>query len=217
MVKRSLLFIGLSTILASGLQANNLINGSFETGDFSGWTVSGSAVVCAGGDSFCGVPFDGTFSATLNGGDVTPDAVIDQTFATTPGTVYRLTFAYGIMDFVGGAAQQLRAEIISSVGGVHDLLDQTVSSPTSVNAGDAVNAAVNYGLFTFTFTADDTSATLQFSDLASNPSGSIDGKLDAVSIDVVPEPSSLLLMLTGIAPLAYWRRKLSLGWPKLNR
>jgi len=209
LVKRSLLFIGLSTILASGLQANNLINGSFQTGDFTGWAVSGSAVVCAGGDPFCGVPFDGTFSATLNGGDVSPDAVVSQTFATTPGTVYLLTFAYGIMDFVGGATQQLRAEVISSAGGVHDLLDQTVSSPLSVDPGGAFNAAVSYGLYSFTFTADDTTTTLQFSDLASNPSGSIDGKLDAVSIEVAPEPSSLLLMLTGIAPLVYRRKRSS--------
>lgn len=209
MRKLSLAVIGFSTILASGLQANGLVNGSFELGDFTGWTATGSIGVCAGGDFFCGVPFDGTFSATLNGGDVTPDAVLDQTFTTTPGTLYRLTFAYGIMDFVGGSTQQLHAEIISAAGGAHDLVDQTVSSPPSIAPGGAVNAAVNYGVFSFTFTADDTSATLHFSDLASNPSGSIDGKLDAVSIDVVPEPASLLLMLTGIAPLVYGRKRLS--------
>jgi len=33
--------------------------------------------------------------------------------------------------------------------------------------------------------------------------------LDAVSIEVAPEPSSLLLMLTGIAPLVYRRKRSS--------
>ena len=41
---------GLSVFLASNVHANNLINGGFETGDFTGWTTSGTASVCAGGD-----------------------------------------------------------------------------------------------------------------------------------------------------------------------
>jgi hypothetical protein len=110
------------------------------------------------------------------------------------------------MDFVGGASQQLQVEIISSLGGAHDLLNQTVTSPPSVLATSAFNAPVNYQLFTFGFIADDTSATLQFTDVATNPTGSIDGKLDAASVDT-PEPGSLLLLAAGLAAMFMGRLK----------
>lgn len=204
--KLSFSVLGLSVLLSSGLQANVLTNGGFETGDFSSWTVNGGAVVCAGASPFCGVPYEGTFSVTLNSGDSAPTAVLDQAFLTGPGTFYQVSFAYGIMDFVGGASQQLQVEIISSLGGAHDLLNQTVTSPPSVLATSAFNAPVNYQLFTFGFIADDTSATLQFTDVATNPTGSIDGKLDAASVDT-PEPGSLLLLAAGLAAMFMGRLK----------
>ena len=53
----------------------------------------------------------------MNAGDVTADALISQTFATDPGVTYRLTFAYGVLDFVGGVTQQVQAEVVSAFGG----------------------------------------------------------------------------------------------------
>ncbi len=199
MGKIALGIIGMSVLLGSGLHADVLVNGGFETGDFTGWTVTGVANVCDGPTEFCGNPFEGNFSVNLNSGESAASAVISQTFATDPGTTYAVTFAYGIMDFVGGSAQQLQVEVISTLAGNHDLLNQTVTSPPSIDPGGAFNAQVNYQLFTFSFVADDTSATLQFTDVAGNPSGSIDGKLDAASVDPVPEPGTMALIAAGLA------------------
>ena len=100
----------------------------------------------------------------------------------------------------GASLFNCRLEIVSSLGGNHDLLNQTVTSPPSFHDTDAFTTPINYQLFTFGFTADDTSATLQFTDVATNITGSIDGKLDAASIDT-PEPGSLLLLAAGLAAL----------------
>jgi hypothetical protein len=142
--KLSLAAFGLSVLLASIVQANVITNGGFETGDFTGWTVSGAAVVCnSATGTFCGVAYEGIYSVSLNSGDAPPSAVLDQTFLTVPGTPYDVSFAYGIVDFVGGASHQLQAEIVSSLGGNHDLLNQTVTSPPSVLATSEFGAAVN--------------------------------------------------------------------------
>ncbi len=69
-------------------------NGSFETGDFSGWTVSGDTGFtgicdvssCPGGFG----PQDGNFAAYF--GPVGDTATISQTIATTPGDTYSLSF-----------------------------------------------------------------------------------------------------------------------------
>jgi hypothetical protein len=100
----------------------------------------------------------------------------------------------------------LQVEIVSGLGGPHDLLNQTVTSPPSVNPGGAFNGAVNYQLFQFAFVADDTSETLQFTDVGTNATGSVDGKLDAASVDL-PEPGSFVLLGAGLVGILVKLRK----------
>jgi hypothetical protein len=80
--------------IAYPAKANLITNGDFETGDFTGWTVThapfGSIVVVDNGpgpDTTFGVVFAAV------GGDL--DA-ISQTFATTPGALYSLSFFYQV-------------------------------------------------------------------------------------------------------------------------
>jgi hypothetical protein len=67
--------------IAYPAKANLITNGGFETGDFSGWSVSGPASVEGTVGSI--PPHSGNFQAQL---DVS--ASIGQTLATTPGQVY---------------------------------------------------------------------------------------------------------------------------------
>jgi hypothetical protein len=72
---------------------NLLINGSFETGDFTGWNSGGNfmntQVVSGSFYRYKGAE-NGTFYAVL--GPVGSDGTLSQTFATTPGQPYTVCF-----------------------------------------------------------------------------------------------------------------------------
>src|ERR1700691_6006704 len=79
--------------------ANLVTNGGFETGDFTGWSISGPQTgppfIQVSGPTTYAValnPYQGNYFAELgfNGSDGT----LSQTIATTPGTVYNFSYAY---------------------------------------------------------------------------------------------------------------------------
>ncbi len=77
------------------LQAQNLLlNGSFETGNFTGWSVAGnpSGINEVVDNHSAGT--DGVCSAVFNAGDTVPSGIISQSFATIPGAQYTLSFDY---------------------------------------------------------------------------------------------------------------------------
>ena len=87
------LAIGVLLIATAGpTSANLIVNGDFETGDFTGWTTTPAAT----GSNF-GVttlpPAHDTLGAffSANGSDFDS---ISQTFATTPGASYDVSFFY---------------------------------------------------------------------------------------------------------------------------
>jgi hypothetical protein len=84
----------LVAIAQSTSAANLIVNGDFETGDFTGWTVthapSGSNILVDHGPG----P-DTTFGAFFGARDSDFDR-ISQAFATTPGAFYTLSFFYQI-------------------------------------------------------------------------------------------------------------------------
>lgn len=90
----SFFVLAFATAAWAGTQSNLVTNGGFETGDFTGWSLSGdtgfvgvcSASTCPGGFA----PFDGTYAGYF--GPVGDTATISQNIATTPGDEYALSF-----------------------------------------------------------------------------------------------------------------------------
>ncbi len=90
----ALCLLTLGTAVLANADSNLVVNGSFETGDFTGWTVSGdtsfvgvcNVSTCPGGYA----PQDGTYAAYF--GPVGDTATISQMIPTTPGDSYSVSF-----------------------------------------------------------------------------------------------------------------------------
>ena len=169
--------------LAANAQ-NLLVNGSFETGDLSGWTAINNTpggpynvdpVLVANTEGAS----DGRFSAIFNAGDTQPIAALEQTFATVLGAQYTLSFDYGTFTGGGPLPQSLIVEVSNS-----SLTPQVATSVQSVYPANPI-----FTTFTYTFTATATSSTLRFSDFPANVTTSEDGILDNVSVVTVSLPA----------------------------
>lgn len=186
-MKRSMRMILAALVAAMGLaigisgpaRANLVVNGSFETGDFTGWTQTGntgfSGVECPGAP-FAG-PDDGNCDAFF--GPVGSDAILSQILATLAGRTYTIRF-----DFQpdGGTPSDFSA----SFGGTQLMsVTNPPASPYQVLAFNALATSANTVL-SFHFRDDP---------------GFL--KIDSVAV-TVPEPGSMALLASGIAGL-WWR------------
>lgn len=192
--------LGCCAFASSSASAQNLItNGSFETGDLSGFVVdpfnAGRTQVTAYSGNYCcqgATPPDGTFGAAFGGGGAT-DGEIAQTFATTVGQQYTVSLQYaGVGDGV--------ANLQVAVG------DANTFTPY---AGFPVTLTPLYNgtfqTFTQTFTATSTSSGIDIIG-QNNGGGSADVLVDNIVITVVPEPASAAVLVLGALGLAARRR-----------
>ncbi|MEY2527445.1 MAG: hypothetical protein QOE73_2216 [Verrucomicrobiota bacterium] len=175
--------------------ANLIVNGDFETGNFSGWTTTPAG---DGGSNYGvdGNPNSGSAAAYFGAVGTDLDA-ISQTFATTPGTFYDLSF-WLANRFAGRTPDN---EFRVTFGGVTEL--DLIDSPTFA-----------YTQFNFSVLAAGSSLTLEFA--GRNPPDFY--FLDDISVEAraagVPDSGSSLAVLTiGLTGLLLFQR--AFGWRRL--
>jgi hypothetical protein len=156
--------------------ANLIVNGDFETGTFAGWTTTPAAT---GSDFGVGVlpPPHDTFGAFFSANSSDFDS-ISQTFVTTPGASYDLSFFYQVVEPGSPPDNGLRV-----------LFDGVVIF-------ENLNAISGFGTFSFSnLQATGSLTTLEFQ--GRNVQGS--DYLDDVSVTPAPTPS-------GVGGIGYWAK-----------
>jgi hypothetical protein len=179
----------LTLLLAAGsaARADLVVNGGFETGNFSGWTQSGNVTFTSvqGAGTFPG-PHSGNFFASL--GPVGSLGFLDQNLATTAGTTYHLSYW---LESDGGTPNEFQVQLNGVV----------VQDMTNIPA----SPGGKYEEHTLDFTATSASTNLK---LGFRDDPGFFG-LDDISVNAVPEPATLALAGSGLLTLlAYgWRRR----------
>jgi choice-of-anchor C domain-containing protein len=193
----------LAALLLPAVAHGNLIsNGGFEAPtvyfygyqtmtSLPGWTVSpGGQVDVEGGGFWQAAEGNQSLDSVGNTG---PGTYIQQSFSTTIGQSYDLTF-----DYANNPTGTYCTNNVL-VTGATTLLNSVISH------GGSANNNMNWVSFSQVFVADSSLTTLRFTHLgaATDPLGS-GIALDAISVEAVPEPSVLTVFVIGMGA---WLRK----------
>ena len=195
-VSAGLLAIALSAGTITSAHAANLItNGSFETGDLTGWTSSYGSLNPFG--TTYGSGMDGTYWAWLAGYE-TPITLSQTVTGLTSGATYTLSWIMASEFFNADAVR------VSVNGGAGSLF----TAPPYIAGGFNGGFWDNWVSKSLTFTATGTSATIQFDTIGLNIEG-YDVGIDKVSLLAggAPEPATWAMMILGIGAVGFAMRR----------
>jgi len=191
-------FALVGSVAASAAPINLIENGSFESvsqsngtwsiySSLAGWQVGKNGVEVRNNNA--GNAFDGVNFIEL---DTTANSWIAQTFETTVGQTYKVSFYYAPRE--GVAADS------------NDIVVMLNSANLRTAGGNGLSrSGNNWQEYDFNFVAMGELSTLGFR--ASGLSNGYGGSLDNVSVSAVPEPSSWATLLAGLLGLGLMSRR----------
>ena len=193
----------------STVQAQLIINGGFEVPDtaeiltvnaggteIAPWVIGFVSVdVLDGTNPFAmGAAYEGNQFLDLDG---TPGpGSLMQSFATVPGLLYDLSFAYS-HNYSNGTQGVGQVRVFDTTG------DRLTFQPLVHNTGGPGN--LDWRVANYSFTATQTSSTLEFQSLSGGGFGGL--MLDGVQVNAVPEPTTALFGFALVGALAGCRQR----------
>lgn len=182
----------LFVLFTTAAHANLIVNGGFETGDFTGWTQSGWFIDTTN-------PHSGVYDASTGCGGAScttvgdpNSAFIAQTVATTVGTTYNLSFFYD-----SGQLATAGSELLVLWG------DPAASGLSTVVDFVDVDTSGLYTQYTGTVTATSATSELELLGRQDLDFYSLDDVwLTAATTTSMPEPGTLSGLLAGLLFLA---------------
>ena len=188
-----------------------IVNGGFETGDFTGWTLNftppnNAAAITTTPDRV----YHGSYAVNFSFNEVPAMAILSQTFNTVSGAKYNIGFAFGTVAWNDRYAT-LHFDVLG-VNGTTVLDSFTLTRIGNNPAGGGQVNPAEWSLEQGSFTADGASATFRVTDLTSQTSA-CDALFDYLSIQQqkpIPSLSLLgiiiLMFLLFIVAITYVRR-----------
>lgn len=188
-------FLLLALFLPAAHASSILVNGGFETGDFTGWTQSGWFIDTLNPNSGVYDASTGCSGASCTTVGDPNSAYLYQDVATTPGTTYALSFFYD-----AGQLPTFGSELLVLWG------DPTAPSLSNVVDFVDVDTSGAYAEYT-SVTATSATSQLEFLGRQDLDFYYLDGVSVTASgpVSSVPEPESLGLMLAGTACAALFQ------------
>ena len=195
-------FLAFAAAFAATIYSTNaqIINGGFEVPDtptfirigagqqtIAPWVVGLDSVEvgdAVGNGFLVGPAFEGAQSLDLNG---TGRGRLTQAFATIPGLLYTVTFAYANNYYNSSAPASARVRLFDGLG---DRLNQTITHD------DAVAGDFNWIVFNGQFTAVTNTTSLEFTSLTDT--GGHTGGIMLDAVQVFEGASLKILSITGV-------------------
>lgn len=180
--------LALSLVAAASPAAAQVVtNGGFETGDLSGWTVTGNDATAAPTGSYGYVPHSGSYFAGL--GDTSGQGSLSQVLTTAAGQSYTLSYYL--------ASKGDQATSFSAMWDGQILAGSELTNPNSNSA---------YVLYSFVVTGTG-SDTLSFHETDVPSWMALDDISVTANVGAVPEPATWAMMLLGFGAIGFAARR----------